>query len=78
MSTLSSHSESLIYSDLGGLYLYQDQENEITIYRLPDSEWVVEISTEQQRDIVLEDLFSSEESAYAAALDAIHEGLCNQ
>ena len=75
MSTLSIPSESLIYSDLGGLYLYQNQENEITIYRLPDSEWVVEISTEQQRNIVLEALFSSEESAYAAALDAIHEGL---
>jgi hypothetical protein len=75
MSTLSIPAESLIYSDLGGPYVYLDQENEIIIYRLPDSDWVVEISTEQQSSIVLEDLFSSEESAYAAALDAIHEGL---
>lgn len=75
MSTLSSPSESLIYSDLGGPYVYQGQENEIIIYRLPASDWVVEISTGQQRNIVLDDLFSSEESAYAAALDAIHDGL---
>ena len=75
MSKLTSPSESLIYSDLGGPYVYKDEQNEIIIYRLPDSGWVVEISTERQQIIVLDDFFPSEESAYAAALDAIHEGV---
>lgn len=74
MNTSSTSPESLIYSDLGGPYVYKDLQIEIVIYRLPDSDWVVEISTVEQRNIVLDDLFSSEESAYAAALDAIHEG----
>jgi hypothetical protein len=75
MSTLSIPSEDLIYSDLSGPYVYKGHEIEIAIYRLPDSEWVVEISEEIRAGVVLEELYASEESAYAAALEAVHEGI---
>ena len=78
MSNLSDASVALIYSDLGGPYVHEGRPIEIILYRLPDSDWVVELSDGENASLVLEDLFSSEESAYAAALDAIHEGLCNQ
>jgi hypothetical protein len=75
MSNVSDASEALIYSDLGGPYVHEGRTIEIFLYRLPDSDWVVELSDGENVNFVLEDLFSSEESAYAAALDAIHEGL---
>jgi len=64
--------ETLIYSDLSGSYVYEGREFAIHIYRLPDSDWVVEIDSDPQ-SFVLEEFYSSEESAYAAALQSIHE-----
>ena len=72
---LSSRDDTPIYSDLGGPYFYDGHAIEITLYRLPDSDWVVELSGEGSANIVLEDFYPSEESAYAAALEAIREGV---
>jgi hypothetical protein len=47
----------------------------ITLYRLPDSEWVIELPDEENARFVLEELYPSEESAYAVALEAIREGV---
>lgn len=63
--------ESLIYSNLGGPHYHDGQEFKITVYRLPDSEWVVEISGAHLKELILEDFYPTEESAYSAALDAI-------
>ena len=75
MSKSSTSSEALIYSDLSGPYLHEGHAIEITLYRLPDSDWVIELSDEESVNIVLEDFYPSEESAYAAALEAIREGV---
>lgn len=70
---MNDRPEALIYSDLSGSYLYEGREFAILIYRLPDSDWVVEIDSDLQ-SFVLEEFYSSEESAYAAALQSIHGG----
>jgi hypothetical protein len=75
MSILSTSPESLIYSDLSGPYLYEGHTIEIILYRLPESDWVVELSGEEYAKIVLEDFYPSEESAYAAALETLREGV---
>jgi hypothetical protein len=64
-----------MYSDLGGPYVYEGRAFEITLYRLPDSEWVIELSDEENLSVVLEESYPSEESAYAAALETIREGV---
>lgn len=66
--------ETLIYSDLSGSYVYEGREFAIHIYRLPESDWVAEICANPLPGLVLEDFYASEESAYAAALQTIHEG----
>lgn len=66
--------ETLIYSDLSGSYVYEGREFAIHIYRLPESDWVAEICANPLPGLLLEDFFASEESAYAAALQTIHEG----
>jgi hypothetical protein len=75
---LNSRDDALIYSDLGGPYFYDGNAIEIVLYRLPDSDWVVELSDEESVNIVLEDFYPSEESAYAAALEAIREGVMDR
>jgi hypothetical protein len=75
VSTSSTSPEALIYSDLSGPYLHEGHAIEITLYRLPESDWVIELSGEENAYIVLEDSYLSEESAYAAALEAIREGI---
>lgn len=77
MSTLRPPSETLIYSDLGGPFIYEGHVIDITLYRLPDSEWVIELSDEENASLVLDEFYPSEESAYAAALEAIREGIMN-
>jgi hypothetical protein len=62
---------------LGGPYFYDGHAIEITLYRLPESEWLIELSDEENASVVLEDFYPSEESAYAAALEAIREGMMN-
>jgi hypothetical protein len=74
---LNSRDDALIYSDLGGPYFYDGHAIEITLYRLPESEWLIELSDEENASVVLEDFYPSEESAYAAALEAIREGMMN-
>lgn len=65
--------EPLIHSDLSGPYPFANQTFEITISRLPDSDWLVRISGKRFLDMTLDSLYPSEESAYAAALEAVHE-----
>ena len=57
MSNLSDASEALIYSDLGGPYVHEGRPIEIILYRLPDNDWVVELSDGENASFVLEDLF---------------------
>jgi hypothetical protein len=75
MSILSPSPELLIYSDLGGSFVYEGRAIEITLYRPPESEWVIELADKENASVVLEDFYPSEESAYAAALEAIREGV---
>lgn len=74
MMSVNDRPEALIYSDLSGSYVYEGQELAIQIYRLTEGEWVVEICANPLSSLILEDFYSSEESAYAAALQTIHEG----
>lgn len=74
MMSVNDRPEALIYSDLSGSYVYEGREFAIHIYRLPESDWVAEICADPLPGLVLDDFYSSEESAYAAALQTIHEG----
>ena len=67
--------DRLIYSDLSGPFLHEGVEIQISIFRLPESDWVVELSGVERITDVLEDFYPSEESAYSAAIDAIREGI---
>ena len=69
--------EPLIYSDLGGPLCHDGQDFEINIYRLPNSDWVVEVSGAELSEFTLDEFYPTEESAYSAALDAIRELAAN-
>ena len=66
----------LIYSDLQTSITEDGQTIDINIYRLPESDWVLEIVDELNNSTVWDDAFASDEAALAEALDAIRsEGI---
>lgn len=63
----------LIYSDLQTHYSEGGLSVEIAIYRLPETEWVLEVIAEDGNSTVWEDPFESDEAAFAEAMQAIKE-----
>jgi hypothetical protein len=63
----------LIYSDLQTTYTKDDQSVEILIYKLPDTDWTLEVVDSYGNSTVYEDSFATDEAALAEALQAIQE-----
>ena len=66
----------LIYSDLQTTIEEDGHTIDINIYRLPESDWVLELVDELNNSTVWDDAFATDEAAIAEALDAIRsEGI---
>jgi hypothetical protein len=61
----------LIYSDLQTTIDQDGHSLEINIYRLPESDWVLEVVDEFGNSTVWDDVFTTDEAALGEALDAI-------
>jgi hypothetical protein len=61
----------LIYSDLQTTYAVDGHTLEIQIYRLPDTEWTLEVVDEFNNSTVWDDLFTTDEAALAEAIGEI-------
>ena len=65
--------DDLIYSDLQTTFSSEGHTVEINIYRLPETEWVLELVDEFNNSSVWDDSFATDEAALSAALQAIQE-----
>jgi hypothetical protein len=65
--------DDLIYSDLQTTFSSEGHTVEINIYRLPETEWVLELVDEFNNSTVWDDSFATDEAALSAALQAIQE-----
>lgn len=65
--------DDLIYSDLQTTFSSDGHTLEINIYRLPESDWVLELVDEFNNSTVWDDSFATDEAALSAALQAIQE-----
>jgi len=65
--------DDLIYSDLQTTFSSDGHTVEINIYRLPETEWVLELVDEFNNSTVWDDSFATDEAALPAALQAIQE-----
>lgn len=63
----------IIYSDLQTRYSDGGHSVEIAIYRLPETDWVLEVIAEDGNSTVWEDPFATDEAAFAEAMMAIRE-----
>ena len=63
----------LIYSNLQTTYNADGHTLEINIYRLPETEWVLEIVDDFNNSTVWDDSFATDEAALAEALQAIKD-----
>lgn len=68
-----SEDQNLIYSDLQTTFSKDGHTVEINIYRLPESEWVLEIVDQGNNSTVWDDPFPSDEAALAEAQQAIKD-----
>lgn len=62
--------DDLIYSDLQTTFSSEGHTVEINIYRLPETEWVLELVDEFNNSTVWDDSFDTDEAALSAALQA--------
>ena len=65
--------DDLIYSDLQTTFSSEGHTVEINIYRLPETDWVLELVDEFNNSTVWDDSFATDEAALSAALQAIQE-----
>jgi hypothetical protein len=65
--------DDLIYSDLQTTFSSDGHTLEINIYRLPETDWVLELVDEFNNSTVWDDSFATDEAALSAALQAIQE-----
>ena len=65
--------DDLIYSDLQTTFSSDGHTVEINIYRLPETDWVLELVDEFNNSTVWDDSFATDEAALSAALQAIQE-----
>ena len=63
--------QALIYSDLQTTFAMDGHTLEIIIYRLPDSDWTLEVVDENNNSTVWEDTFATDEAALAEAIGEI-------
>ena len=63
----------LIYSDLNTRYTEGGLSIDINIYRLPDTDWILEVVADDGNSTVWEDPFATDEAAFAEAMEAIKE-----
>lgn len=68
-----SEENELIYSDLQTTFTKDGHTVEINIYRLPESDWVLEIVDQENNSTVWDEPFLSDEAALAEALQAIKD-----
>jgi hypothetical protein len=66
-----SNESQLIYSDLQTTYAIDGHRLEIHIYRLPESDWTLEVVDENNNSTVWEDSFATDEAALAEAIGEI-------
>ena len=66
-----SNENDLIYSDLQTTYSADGHTLEINIYRLPETDWSLEVVDENNNSTVWEDTFATDEAALAEAIGAI-------
>ena len=67
---------NIIYSDLQTKIEEDGHTVDINIYRLPESDWILELVDELNNSTVWDDAFPTDEAALAEALDAIRsEGI---
>jgi hypothetical protein len=68
--------DDLTYSPLQRTYSADGHQVEIRIYRMPDTEWSLEVVDEHNNSTVWDDLFATDEEALAEALqDLKDEGI---
>jgi len=63
--------QEIIYSDLQTSYAMDGHTLEINIYRLPESDWILEVVDEYNNSTVWEDSFVTDEAALAEAIGEI-------
>ena len=63
----------LIYSPLQKIYSASGHQVEIHIYRMPDTEWSLEVVDEHNNSTVWDDLFATDDEALAAALQELND-----
>lgn len=63
--------QDLIYSNLQTSYAIDGHTLEINIYRLPDTDWTLEVVDEYNNSTVWDDTFATDEAALAEAIEEI-------
>lgn len=70
-STLDYDENDLIDSPLSQVLQEDNEQIEILIYRLPDSDWTLEVVSQSGTSTVWDETFLSDQEALSVALDAI-------
>ena len=70
-STLDYDENDLIDSPLSQVLQEDNEQIEILIYRLPDSDWTLEVVSQSGTSTVWDETFLSDQEALSVALDGI-------
>ena len=70
-STLDYDENDLIDSPLSQILKEDNEQIEVLIYRLPDSDWTLEVVNQNGTSTVWDETFPSDQEALSVALDGI-------
>ena len=70
-STLDYDENDLIDSPLSQILQKDNEQIEVLIYRLPDSDWTLEVVNQNGTSTVWDETFPSDQEALSVALDGI-------
>lgn len=70
-STMDYDENDLIDSPLSQILQEDNEQIEVLIYRLPDSDWTLEVVNQNDTSTVWDETFPSDQEALSVALDGI-------